>query len=583
MGIETLLMMIPKGGKYAKSVVNFVPKVINDWKKFKQAIQQIEGYLKNGNLKLHGKQKANFEANKNILKTHEKISLERAKKAGDDLKQVFTDPKDYFKGWTPKVIKTGDRKVPPERLYTKEMEKIDNELDELMHYGKYDHLPRAAREKLFTELQAKMNELIKKAMNEDLSKLSLSQINKRIHEVQKRIRETADNPNIQGTVTEGPKRDMIQVIADERKALDTARYTIKRKNAELKYGKKFPRLDPENDAWIIFGIDDAGNPMKMSRFSGKFSATKNPKTGDLTKNEGTSFYDTWDPKKNEMRKQGQEVFHETIGGKDGKVIMTNPDYKLPKNINKEIWSNLYGKDIELDKIKNLNLKEIDMLRKGREVKNYLERNKSLDPSIRMHEQTSTSSIGEIMEDLYHRSDDIYKMSIDEWVKKIPEYFAGGGRVAYGEGTGGISNFFKNKLKKYTRAGIDEDQEKWLKEKSLDMTVEEWQAKKLLEKLMIMGKLNLTMLPGVDDLEKGVDYATGGIADLRQGYRDAGSVIKLAKGARWLIKMLKEMMDDMIFGHAQFAKMSEVSKNEILIKKPKLQSSTLRLEARSLGI
>ena len=135
----------------------------------------------------------------------------------------------------------------------------------------------------------------------------------------------------------------------------------------LKYGKKFPRLDPENDAWIIFGIDEAGNPMKMSRFTGKFSATKDPKTGGLTKNDGTSFYDTWDPKKNEMRKQGQEVFHETIGGKDGKVIMSNPDYKLPENVNKEIWSNLYTKDLELKEIKNLNLQEIDMLRKGREV------------------------------------------------------------------------------------------------------------------------------------------------------------------------------------------------------------------------
>ena len=106
----------------------------------------------------------------------------------------------------------------------------------------------------------------------------------------------------------------------------------------------------------------------------------------------------------------------------------------------------------------------------------------------MHEQTSTSSIGEIMEDLYNRSDDIYKMSIDEWVKKIPEYFAGGGHVP-GFATGGISNLFRK----------------------------------------------------------------------REGYRDAGSVIKLAKGARWLIKMLKEMMDDMIFGRAQFAKMTEALK------------------------
>ena len=58
------------------------------------------------------------------------------------------------------------------------------------------------------------------------------------------------------------------------------------------------------------------------------------------------------------------------------------------------------------------------------------------------------------------------------------------------------------------------------------------------------------------------HATGGISNLfreRQGYRDAGSVIKLAKGARWLIRMLKEMMDDMIFSREQFAKMTEALK------------------------
>ena len=235
MGIETLLMMIPKGGKYAKSVVNFVHKAPKNWEKFKSAIQQIEGYIRGGQLRLDGKQKTIFESNKNILKNHEKVT----KKASDDLIKLFdettssTPKKDPFLGWTPHLL-TGGRKVPPERLYTKEMEKIDNELDELMHFGKYDHLSPEKKAVYFDQLQAKMNELIKKAMNEDLSKLSLSQINKRMHEVQKRIRETADNPNIQGTVTEGPKRDMIQVIADERKALDTARYTIKRKNAELK-------------------------------------------------------------------------------------------------------------------------------------------------------------------------------------------------------------------------------------------------------------------------------------------------------------------------------------------------------------
>ncbi len=37
--------------------------------------------------------------------------------------------------------------------------------------------------------------------------------------------------------------------------------------------------------------------MKISRFFGRFSATQDKKTGELTKSEGTSFCDTWDPKK----------------------------------------------------------------------------------------------------------------------------------------------------------------------------------------------------------------------------------------------------------------------------------------------
>ena len=64
------------------------------------------------------------------------------------------------------------------------------------------------------------------------------------------------------------------------------------------------------------------------------------------------------------------------------------------------------------------------------------------------------------------------------------------------------------------------------------------------------------------LEERKGHATGGVSNLfrkREGYRDAGSVIKLAKGARWLIKMLKEMMDDMIFGHGKFANMAEALK------------------------
>ena len=35
-----------------------------------------------------------------------------------------------------------------------------------------------------------------------------------------------------------------------------------------------------------------------------------------------------------------------------------------------------------------------------------------------------------MEDLYFRGDDVYKMSIEEWTKKIPEYFSEGGRTGF---------------------------------------------------------------------------------------------------------------------------------------------------------
>ena len=107
------------------------------------------------------------------------------------------------------------------------------------------------------------------------------------------------------------------------KALDKARLMITKRNSELKYGKKYPVLDPENDAFIILGLDERGNPIKISRFTGKFSAAKDSKTGELTKTSNHSFWDTWDPKKNQMREQGKEVFHETLDS-EGKVIMSNP-------------------------------------------------------------------------------------------------------------------------------------------------------------------------------------------------------------------------------------------------------------------
>ena len=74
MSILNVIGMIPKGGRFAKSVVNFVHKTPQDWEKFKSAVQQIEGLLKQGKVKLDGKQKTIFESNKNILKNHEKVT-----------------------------------------------------------------------------------------------------------------------------------------------------------------------------------------------------------------------------------------------------------------------------------------------------------------------------------------------------------------------------------------------------------------------------------------------------------------------------------------------------------------------------
>ena len=509
-GITQIIGMIPRGGKFAKSVVNFVHKAPQNWEKFKSAIQQIDDVLKQGKLRLDGKQKTIFESNKNILKNHEKVTTGvdrkgRPIKTLEELqpslfKKEFppfnVSKEDFTKGWKPTLYERSNlRNIykeldPPPSKYTAEMEKIDEELDALVFGGdKYRNWSEVEKAKLFKKLQADMKKLIKVAKENDPTKLSLSQINKKNHAIQKRIREIADNPNIKGTVREGPKRDMIKVIADsERKPLENAQDIIRKQNAEKKYGTTFPRLDPENESFIIYGLDERGNPQKVSRFVGKFTATKDLKTGDLSRAEGTSFYDTWNSKTGKLRKKGEEVFHETLNS-EGKVIMSNPEYTLPEIKNMELAKEFYS-DLSTSALakKGYDLKDIDKIVKGRKVREYLQKTENPDYNINMHEQTSTHEIGDIMDDLYYRGDDVYKMSIEEWVKKIPEYFAQGGHVP-GFATGGVSNLFRQ----------------------------------------------------------------------RQGYRDAGSVIKLAKGARWLIRMLKEMSDDMLYGRAQFAKMTEALK------------------------
>tara|TARA_R110002020_G_scaffold261901_1_gene476255 strand:+ start:215 stop:1525 length:1311 start_codon:yes stop_codon:yes gene_type:complete len=433
MSILNVLGMIPKGGKFANAVVNKVHTAVKDWKKFKEAVNQIDDLLKQGKLKLDGKQKTIFDSNKNILKNHEKTL---GKKEGVEGLFKKKKPEDPFKGWRPSVYEN-QQNLPP---YTKEMEKIDNLIEDIAAMKGLSKMEKAALE---TNLQNRMSSLIDAGRkNFDYSKLSLGEINKRLHGIQTRIREVADNPNIPGDVYKGPKKDLIAAIYDtERPLLQLARKKVIKESNLKKYGNKFPRLDPENDSFIIIGLDDSGHPIKVSRFTGKFSATQDKKTGELTSSEGTSFYDTWDLKKNKMRESGKEVFHETLN-RDGKVIMSNPEYKLPKSQNMELGNELYSKlsTSELAK-KGYKLKDIDMIIKGRVAKNYLQKTKSTDHNINMHEQTSESGIMDVMQDLYTRGDDVYKMTIEQWTNALPKYFAEGGYVP-GYATGGVANLFR---------------------------------------------------------------------------------------------------------------------------------------------
>ncbi len=434
--------MIPKGGRFAKSVVNFVHQVPQNWGKFKSAIQQIDDLLKQGKVKLDGKQKTNFEANKNILKNHEKVT-----------KKVEVAPvkkEDPFLGWTPTLHQRSNlRNVykdldPPVSKYTKEMEIIDEELDALVFGGdKYRKWSEVEKAKLFKKLQADMKKLIDATKKEDLTTLSLGEINKKSHDLQKRVREIADNPNIPGTVHEGPKKDMIAAIYDsENPLIRAARQKLIKANNLKKYGDKFPRLDPENDSFIIVGLDETGNPIKMSRFVGKFTASPDQTTGKWSRS-GTSFYDKWNSKTGKLREEGKEVFHETLDTK-GNVIMSNPNYQLPKtkrlDVNQELYRNTSTSDLAKQ---GYELKDIDMIVKGRIAKDYLTKTKNKDHNIAMHEQTSESEVIDVMEDLYTRGDDVYKMSIKEWTESLPKFFAQGGYVP-GYATGGISNLFRQR-------------------------------------------------------------------------------------------------------------------------------------------
>ena len=304
-------------------------------------------------------------------------------------------------------------------------------------------LSKTEKAALESNLKDQMSFLIDKGRKEfDFSKLSLGEIQKRLQGIQTRIREIADNPNIPGDVYKGPKKDLIAAIYDtERPSLWAARNKLIKENNLKKYGNKFPTLDPENNMMIVIGLDETGHPIKVGRTIGRFSATQNKKTGELTRKEGTSFWDKWDPKKNKMREDGKEVWHETVD-REGKTIMSNPNYKIQAKGNMELNNELYSKlsTSELAK-KGFSLKEIDMIMKGRVAKNYLEKTKNPDHNIAMHEQTSTNDIISVMEDLYTRGDDVYKMTIEQWKDQLPKFFAQGGYVP-GYATGGVANLFR---------------------------------------------------------------------------------------------------------------------------------------------
>jgi len=438
--------MIPKGGKFANAVVNKVHNAVKDWKKFKEAVTQVDDLLKNKKLQLDGKQKTIFESNKNILKNHEKTL---GKKEGVEglFKKKKTD--DSFKGWKPTIAepvknwKPGlyetQKNLPP---YTKEMEKIDNLLTDI---NAMRGLSKAEKAALETNLQNNMTTLINKGRKEfDFSKLSLGEINKRLQGIQTRIRKIADNPNIPGTVTEGPKKDLIAAIYDtEQPVLFQARRKVIKANNLKKYGNKFPTVDPDNPNFIVLFLDDGGDPVRISRFSGRFSAAKDKKTGELTSSEGTSWWDTWDPKKNKIRDEGKSVWHNTTDSK-GNVIMSNPNYKVGNLKKLEIWDELYSTKSTSDLAKEgYQLKDIDMIVKARVARKYLEKTKNPDHNIAMHEQTSTSDIERVMQDLYTRGDDVYKMTIEQWTETLPKFFAQGGYVP-GYATGGVANLFRKR-------------------------------------------------------------------------------------------------------------------------------------------
>ena len=106
MSILNVIGMIPKGGRFANSVVNKVHTAVKDWKKFKEAIAQIDDLVTKGKVKLQGKQKTIFESNKNLLKNHEKVTnkVELPPSVKKEYPPFNVSKEDFTKGWKPTLI-----------------------------------------------------------------------------------------------------------------------------------------------------------------------------------------------------------------------------------------------------------------------------------------------------------------------------------------------------------------------------------------------------------------------------------------------------------------------------------------------
>jgi hypothetical protein len=200
---------------------------------------------------------------------------------------------------------------------------------------------------------------------------------------------------------------------------------------------------------------------------------------------------------------GDEVYHETLDS-DSKVIMSNPDYKLPKTEDMNISRYLPQETAKVKELsqKGHTLQDMDMLMKGRAVNKYLDAQKlkepGLDTGVKMHERSGFNDISNVMRNLYLRNDDVFRMSIDEWIKKIPEYFASGGHVP-GFATGGVSNLFRER-QGYSRGKLVKDLPAFIKfveqlfiKASNQIRRGQGLFKKLTEKQRIVQHNNLTTL------------------------------------------------------------------------------------------